>query len=312
MTSALRVFFLGCKTAQIAGTTWSAQLMNHIKHERVHTLEEADVIVTTDLTTNSKATNEEVLNKFLRATKGKPLVVFLHDDPDEEMTLDDYKLHEEQPNALLVYRTSLCKSLRQSYERVLPSFQPNDQQIQMLPPAACDPVWKPSVGFCGVIKWDARKTSCAALRGQPDRFTTQFVFRHEFHNKWDDATRAKHKQEFEDILRNCPYQLCSRGAGNFSHRFYEVLAAGRIPVLIDTDTLLPTHVPKAMYDRCVILVKDAKALPDALWDFHSRHDPVVSQALCRALWETYFSVAAFAPVVETSMKALLAQPIDKV
>ena len=31
-----------------------------------------------------------------------------------------------------------------------------------------------------------------------------------------------------------PYILCVRGAGNYSARFYEALALGRIPVLVNT------------------------------------------------------------------------------
>ena len=36
-----------------------------------------------------------------------------------------------------------------------------------------------------------------------------------------------------------PYSLCVRGAGNYSARFYEALAMGRIPVLVNTDCILP-------------------------------------------------------------------------
>jgi hypothetical protein len=35
------------------------------------------------------------------------------------------------------------------------------------------------------------------------------------------------------------YVLCVRGAGNFSHRLYETLAVGRIPVIVDTQLVLP-------------------------------------------------------------------------
>src|SRR4030095_15269602 len=45
--------------------------------------------------------------------------------------------------------------------------------------------------------------------------------------------------EFLDNILGSDYVLCSRGFGNFSYRFYESLACGRIPVLIDTDCVLP-------------------------------------------------------------------------
>jgi hypothetical protein len=37
----------------------------------------------------------------------------------------------------------------------------------------------------------------------------------------------------------CDYVLCVRGSGNFSGRFYMALNAGRIPVVIDTDGVIP-------------------------------------------------------------------------
>jgi len=50
-----------------------------------------------------------------------------------------------------------------------------------------------------------------------------------------------HKNYQNHLLRNT-YILCPRGYENFSFRFYETLSYGRIPVLIDTDTVLPPNV----------------------------------------------------------------------
>ena len=40
-------------------------------------------------------------------------------------------------------------------------------------------------------------------------------------------------------MKQSDYVLCARGAGNFSIRFYETLALGRIPLYIDTNAPLP-------------------------------------------------------------------------
>lgn len=45
--------------------------------------------------------------------------------------------------------------------------------------------------------------------------------------------------EFYNNLKESAYVVCVRGGGNFSVRFFEALAMGRIPVLIDTDSSLP-------------------------------------------------------------------------
>ncbi|MFT5752470.1 MAG: hypothetical protein ACI86L_001983 [Dokdonia sp.] len=51
--------------------------------------------------------------------------------------------------------------------------------------------------------------------------------------------RAETTTAFFNNIFISPYTLCVRGAGNFSVRFYEVLASGRIPLLIDTNVKLP-------------------------------------------------------------------------
>lgn len=47
---------------------------------------------------------------------------------------------------------------------------------------------------------------------------------------------------FARHLEEVTYVLCPRGVENFSYRFYEALKFGRIPVLIDTDVVLPDGI----------------------------------------------------------------------
>ena len=46
-------------------------------------------------------------------------------------------------------------------------------------------------------------------------------------------------QSYLRHMQEVTYVLCPRGIENFSYRFYEALKFGRVPVLIDTDTVLP-------------------------------------------------------------------------
>ena len=48
---------------------------------------------------------------------------------------------------------------------------------------------------------------------------------------------------FEQHLLRNTYILCPRGAENYSFRVYEALRFGRIPVIIDTEMVLPPEVP---------------------------------------------------------------------
>ena len=47
------------------------------------------------------------------------------------------------------------------------------------------------------------------------------------------------KQIFIKNMEENLFNFCTRGAGNFSYRFYETLMMGRIPIFIDTECELP-------------------------------------------------------------------------
>ncbi|WP_296703177.1 exostosin family protein, partial [Algoriphagus sp.] len=51
--------------------------------------------------------------------------------------------------------------------------------------------------------------------------------------------KDKVEKEFYSNIDSNLFTLCLRGMGNYSVRFYQTLAMGRIPVLIDTDSKLP-------------------------------------------------------------------------
>ena len=55
----------------------------------------------------------------------------------------------------------------------------------------------------------------------------------------DDNNRIVLEDLFIENTRKSDYILCVRGTGNYSGRFYMALNAGRIPVVLDTDTVIP-------------------------------------------------------------------------
>jgi len=52
-------------------------------------------------------------------------------------------------------------------------------------------------------------------------------------------------------LSEATYVLCPRGVENYSYRLYEALKFGRVPILIDTDMVLPQSVP---WDELIVRV----------------------------------------------------------
>jgi hypothetical protein len=109
---------------------------------------------------------------------------------------------------------------------------------------------------------------------------------------WEQTSR-----EFYQNIARTDYTLCLRGGGNFSKRFYETLALGRIPVLVDTDCLLPfeavlpwashiVRVPEADLDRVPQHVADDFSAAD-------RAGLADRKRQCRRLWEDWLSFGGF-------------------
>jgi hypothetical protein len=48
--------------------------------------------------------------------------------------------------------------------------------------------------------------------------------------------------EYSSHLQRNTYIVCPRGTENYSFRIYEALSSGRIPVIIDTDIVLPEQI----------------------------------------------------------------------
>jgi len=91
---------------------------------------------------------------------------------------------------------------------------------------------------------------------QNTNIQTDFIFRSRY-RAGAKTKEQKHKTtlEFYDNIERTPYTLCIRGAGNFSIRLYEVLAMGRIPVLVKSDFRLP--LPWVDWEKhCLITEKE--------------------------------------------------------
>ena len=105
------------------------------------------------------------------------------------------------------------------------------------------------------------------------------------------------RREFVDNVLGTDYTLCVRGGGNFSLRFYEALALGRIPVLIDTDCLVPYRA-RVDWPRYIpwIDARDLDQAPQIVADFHARLSPEGFRELqheCRQLWVDRLSPDGF-------------------
>lgn len=127
---------------------------------------------------------------------------------------------------------------------------------------------------------------------------THFIGRARYRGGATNAeTRERTTREFYENIAGTDYTLCVRGAGNFSKRFYETLAMGRIPVLVDTDCLLPFE-PDLPWDEYIVKVcaKELGSLPRRIADHFAgstKADLAEQKRKCREIWSHWLSFGGY-------------------
>ncbi|MGC5196017.1 exostosin domain-containing protein [Aphanothece microscopica] len=105
--------------------------------------------------------------------------------------------------------------------------------------------------------------------------------------------------EYLDCINNNLYTICTRGTENYSVRFYETLCLGRIPILVDSDIVLPFDGKINYRERCIFIEPaEISAAAEIIAEWHySRTAKQLEQiqASNRELWLTHLSHAAFYP-----------------
>jgi hypothetical protein len=283
-------------------------------------LPEAEVIVAPAAWEKNATTQENIRQLAAVAQPEKPLIVFFWHDSDEPLHL---------PHSL-IFRTSLYKSTQQPNEYAMPAWSEDyirlhrDGVINVRPKTTL-----PVVGFCGyalmpldealhtakdvikLLRYGWRKTLRArhlrtyhVLRGRlirtlsaSSKVRTNFVVHRQFYGTLSHRDRVQQRHQFFENIVNSDYVLCVRGAGNFSYRLYETLSCGRIPVLVDTDCVLPYDFFLNWKEFCVwVDHSEAGNIDQIVADFHQRltdeefHD---LQRRCRQVWEDYLSPLGF-------------------
>jgi len=122
-----------------------------------------------------------------------------------------------------------------------------------------------------------------------DKIKTNFIFRKSYRaGASDKITRRESSIEFYNNITNSDYILCMRGSGNFSIRLFETLMMGRIPIIIDTDCLLPFPNHINWQNHAIIVSwKEKKYLCKKIIEFHSKIKPskfIQMQVDNRKLW----------------------------
>ena len=148
-----------------------------------------------------------------------------------------------------------------------------------------------------VVPATALRNRAIRLLEEDHRIDTSFVIRDRYTDRTTSDSKLETKVKVESFYSNMygtDYTLCVRGFGNWSYRFYETLACGRIPVFIDSDCVLPLESKIDWRRYCVWVEKsELPLIGEKLLDFHSSLCPtdfVDLQLECRKLWKTQLSL----------------------
>lgn len=146
------------------------------------------------------------------------------------------------------------------------------------------------------IYW--RKKAIKAL-SKSQRVRTSFLVRNFYtaNKNTVQGDPAELRREYiQNILRS-DFVLTPRGDANMAVRFYETLALGRIPVVIDTEWVLPLE-NVIDYKKFVVFVpyadvKNADAYIRAFWDNMTNEDFHDRQRLARETFMKYLKFDSF-------------------
>ena len=192
-----------------------------------------------------------------------------------------------------ILRTSMYKTTKRPHEFALPPFRCDrfdDTYIESIPA-------NPTVGFCGFFgtsEHQVRQASLYVLQDD-DRIKTDYILRQSFWAHGIPKNEAVN-DHYSNIKRNL-FTLCTRGSGNFSMRFNEVMSMGRIPIHIDTDMVLPFENEIDWKKHCVVVPhKKWQEVGHYLIQFYRTHtskELIEIQKSNRKIWEEYLSPLGF-------------------
>lgn len=296
--------------------------------EFTENIKEADLVILTMAWNYYVTTNQsELVINFINECNslGKKVIA---------VNLGDFGLRVPYFKNLIILRSSGYKSQFSKNEFALPSFIKDPLMIYFNRKTVIERPYlsKPVIGFCGQanssplnaakeifnslrknlkfyigksVKEPQQLFSATHLRASvlhtlqnSEKVTCNFIIRKKYRagvtqNKDGHRTTL----EFYENLKDSDYVVCVRGAGNFSIRFYEALAMGRIPIFINTDCALPFDGTLDWKKHGVwVEYNERSKVAEKVADFHdalSQKDFIDLQRANRRLWEEKLTLAGF-------------------
>jgi len=255
---------------------------------------------------------KDYIGHFISLSKNtkKKIIIFAYGDSDESINIS----HS------IIFRTSQYKYKKKINEIIMPAYVedliPNGDIILR------DKKEKPIVGFCGFAGLDSlmrkikyviklfltkgvhrqgiffRRRAIKVLN-RSSLVETNFIVR-KFYSCHTDTIKISPAIARDEYIKNMidsDFILAPKGDGNFSMRFYESLSLARIPILIDTETILPLE-NIIDYDSFILRVnyKNINKLDKIVADFYNQitnEEFIEMQKRARKNFEKYLRIDAF-------------------
>ncbi len=233
---------------------------------------------------------------------------FYLNDPPKDLDAYDYVFISSDGNAPLL--TSAVQMMTSAEEKGTFMWLEKDfSDLQPLPPS--DFTETPSVGFVGRIPILQNSEGEPVLhRGFEPRYWANRVLEqsdiicYDAHPRYEPLgdsagfwngtipNRKKWEPLFKNNMLANQYNLCTRGNANWSLRFFETLAYGRIPVYVESGGRLPWDQAIDYFDGTFPVVTNIKKIEEIILEFHETHDLKKTQVACRKMYDDYFSQEA--------------------
>jgi len=246
----------------------------------VDSMEDADVVVyPQDPTIDVRG-----FEQFKKDTQNKKMLVFFNSDSQEDINV--------RQNTIL-FRTSKTKKTKFSYEFGLPGWS---EDWGKLPFITSD---KPIVGFCGQDFNPKLRSHVLDILEKDNNIETNFIRKKQFWGGWinkgrDPTLGRKLRNEYINNLKSTEYCVCMRGGGNFSYRLYETMMSGRIPILINTDCILPYDFFINWNEFFPIIdANNINNVSKIVLNYHNKINHKERQQWLREVWEKYISPYGF-------------------
>ena len=256
---------------------WTNHIIQHIPHI-ITSIDDCDYIVSSKIPYGT--INCGIIQDALHFYKGvnKRVIVFM---------LSDYNEPLDVPSNVLFFRAGMYRSHRKPNEYLIPYIWAADglgDRFEPLPKRTIHPL----VGFCGTMtSHPCRIQHINKIQMRPN-IKKKFIIRSEY---W--AGKPHDKQvihEFVNNIKDTHFTLSSRGAGNWSARFYQVLYLGRIPIVVDSDIMMPFE-DKINWRDIIVFCDSDNELTDCITHFWSTKDIVHAQMKCKEIYDTYLTPA---------------------